>query len=102
MLVGIPADLGIQLHTVDGIRFVFNWAIYTIGLIIGVTMLSTVDDHGAITSDVVTHRGSVGAVDWDQFVVSTKAVAVSVWVVKKTTLKHLVSTWFNAWYKMGG
>lgn len=70
--------------------------------VVGKSTSISVDKHNTIADIIASHLCTVRTVDRDQFVVSTKTVAVSVWVVKKATLKHLVSTWFNAWYEMGG
>jgi len=100
--VGVPANLSIKVLSMDGIRLVLNWAVQTVGLVVGVAVLSAVDTHGAITSDVVAHSGSVGAVDWDLIIVSTKSVSVGVGVIQKSSLEHSVIAGLNSRDQVGG
>ena len=102
MLVGVSANLCIELLAVDGVRFVFNWAVEAVGLVVGVTMLATVDDHGAITSVVVTQRGSVGAVDWNLIVVGAESVSVCVGVIQKSSLEHSVVAGLDSRHQVRG
>jgi len=97
VLVGVPANLSIEVLSLDGIRFVFNWAVQAVGLVVGVAVLSAVDDHGAIASDVVAHCGSIRAVDWDLIIVGTKSVSVGVGVIQKSSLKHSVVAGLDSW-----
>lgn len=68
---------------------ILNWAIVRIWLIVGATSLVAVDGSGAI-SLIVGNSSSVGAVDGNLVIISSKSVSVSVGVREKSALEHLI------------
>lgn len=72
-----------------------------VGFVVDLRALVAVDTHRPI-SDIVGDASFVGAVDGNLFVVSAKAVAMSVGVREETALEHLVEGRFNAGNEVRG
>lgn len=63
--------------------------------------LVSIDSHWAVTY-VVVNACAVWAINWDVFVVGSKSMSVSVGVVQKSSLEHLIIGRFNSWNEMRG
>lgn len=79
----------------QGILLLLLGSTEAVGVVIGGTTLVVEHAHGAVTL-VVGHSSTVGTVYRYLKIVGSQAVAVSVRIGKKATLKHFVRAGFNA------
>lgn len=72
---------------------VFNWSSEGVWLVVDQGSLASVCHHNTVTLVIWATEGLWHvdrSVDWDVVMVGAKAMSVSIWVVKKSSLEHLV------------
>ena len=86
MAVREPANFGVQMLSLDSVRLILDGTIQAVRLVVRVSSFAAINDHLAITSVVVTHGCSVGAVDRYLVIIFSKSVSVSIGIVDKSAL----------------
>lgn len=92
MLVWVSANVSGNWVGRPGVGLVLNWHVGgAVWLVVHWELvIVALNGHWAITLVVGAHAGTVWAVNWNLLIVWSKSVTMSVWIVQKTSLQHLV------------
>ena len=90
VLVCVASSISLEFDRCLGIGLVLYRSVNRIGLVVWSRSVVAINRHESISDIVCTHASTVRAVDWNLIVVGAKSVTVSVRIVQKTSLKHLV------------
>jgi len=103
VLVRVSSNSSGQSLLWNCVWFVLLWCpVVTVRFVVRVATTVAINCHLTIPSVVVAHGGAVGTVDRNLFVILSESVAVCVWVVQESALKHLIIAGFNAGNQVRG